>query len=133
MASGQEGVETADRLLAAASEVFAEVGYRAATLREICRRGRANIAAVNYHFRDKEQLYAAVLEQAVAAAGEGWPCWRPTRPIRPRRSSRHFIPGFFDNLLGEDRPVQLLRLVAHEDGRADARLGPGRGEGGSGR
>jgi AcrR family transcriptional regulator len=56
MSRDQDGGDTAQRLLAAATEVFAEVGYGAATLREICRRGRANIAGVNYHFRDKEQL-----------------------------------------------------------------------------
>jgi AcrR family transcriptional regulator len=45
-------------LLAAASEVFAEKGYRGATIAEICKRAGANIAAVNYHFGDKETLYA---------------------------------------------------------------------------
>ena len=87
MSRDDNGVETQERLLTAATEVFAEVGYRAATLREICRRGQANIAAVNYHFRDKEHLYAAVVRQAVAAAGEGLARICPTRPIRPRRNS----------------------------------------------
>ena len=49
--------ETPKSLLAAASDVFAEKGYRDATIAEICERARANIAAVNYHFGDKETLY----------------------------------------------------------------------------
>jgi len=49
--------KTPKSLLAAASEVFAEKGYRGATIAEICERARANIAAVNYHFGDKETLY----------------------------------------------------------------------------
>lgn len=49
--------KTRKRLLAAASEVFADKGYRDATIAEICERARANVAAVNYHYGDKESLY----------------------------------------------------------------------------
>jgi TetR/AcrR family transcriptional regulator, regulator of cefoperazone and chloramphenicol sensitivity len=55
---------TRHQLLEAAGEVFAEVGFREATVREICRRAGANIAAINYHFGDKENLYLEVLRYA---------------------------------------------------------------------
>jgi TetR/AcrR family transcriptional regulator, regulator of cefoperazone and chloramphenicol sensitivity len=51
------GAKTREHLLAAAKEVFAEKGYRDATIAEICERARANVAAVNYHFGDKDTLY----------------------------------------------------------------------------
>ncbi len=51
---------TRERLLAAAFEVFAEHGYEAATIREICGRADANVAAVHYHFGDKRRLYEAI-------------------------------------------------------------------------
>src|SRR5208283_1087210 len=114
MSKDQRRGETNDRLLAAATEVFADVGYRAATLREICRRGNANIAAVNYHFRDKEQLYTTVLEQAVLVAGEGLSQLVPDRASPPEEKLRYFIQHFFQNLLGAERPVRMLRLIAHE-------------------
>jgi AcrR family transcriptional regulator len=38
---------TRRHLLEAAAEVFAEIGFRAATVRQICERAGANIAAVN--------------------------------------------------------------------------------------
>lgn len=50
-------LKTPKSLLAAASEVFAEKGYRDATIAEICELAGANVAAVNYHFGDKESLY----------------------------------------------------------------------------
>ncbi len=49
--------KTREELLAVASEVFAAKGYRDATIAEICRRAGANVAAVNYHFGNKENLY----------------------------------------------------------------------------
>jgi len=56
-------VNTKDALLAAAIEVFADKGFDAATVRDICGRAMANVAAVNYHFGSKDALYVAVLEE----------------------------------------------------------------------
>jgi AcrR family transcriptional regulator len=65
--------ETRRQLLEASGEVFAEAGFRDATVREICRRAHANIASVNYHFGDKETLYAEVLRYAQGKALEKYP------------------------------------------------------------
>lgn len=62
----EDGAQTRQQLLEVAGQVFAEHGYARATSKEICRRARANIAAVNYHFGGKAGLYAAVLEEAHA-------------------------------------------------------------------
>jgi len=56
--------DTKTRLLEAACEVFAEKGYRDATVADICDKAEANIAAVNYHFRSKENLYAEAWQHA---------------------------------------------------------------------
>ena len=55
---------TRQRLLEAAGEVFAEKGFRNATVRGIVRRADANLNAVNYYFGDKQGLYQAVIEYA---------------------------------------------------------------------
>jgi AcrR family transcriptional regulator len=49
--------ETREKILEAACRLFAEKGYRGTTVAEICRVAQANIAAVNYHFGSKENLY----------------------------------------------------------------------------
>jgi len=55
-------LDTKDRLLAAGLEVFAERGYARATLAEITKRAEANIAAVNYHYRSKSDLFREIVD-----------------------------------------------------------------------
>ena len=50
-----------DRILQAAGVIFAEKGFRSATVREICDAADANIASVNYYFGDKKNLYVETL------------------------------------------------------------------------
>jgi len=49
------------RLLKAAAVVFARDGFEKASLRGICCKARANLAAVKYYFGSKEGLYREVL------------------------------------------------------------------------
>jgi TetR/AcrR family transcriptional regulator, regulator of cefoperazone and chloramphenicol sensitivity len=49
--------KTRERLLTAASRIFAEQGFQESTIADICERAETNIASVNYHFGDKERLY----------------------------------------------------------------------------
>jgi AcrR family transcriptional regulator len=81
--AGGRDTRTRQRLLEAATRLFADRGFTYVTVRTICRDARANVAAVNYHFRDKMGLYREVLEDAArivtdmtaeaARAGEGLP------------------------------------------------------------
>lgn len=57
-----KGQQTRERLLKAASEVFAMKGFQTATTREICEAADSNMAAIHYHFKDKEGLYRAVVQ-----------------------------------------------------------------------
>lgn len=57
--------ETRERLLDVAAHLFAERGFDHVTVRDICARARANVAAVNYHFGGKSGLYEEVLRRAI--------------------------------------------------------------------
>jgi AcrR family transcriptional regulator len=104
-----------NRLLCAAGEVFAEQGFRNATIRDICERAGANVAAVNYYFSSKEQLYAAVLRFAHGCALEKFP---PTHDLPPDASARQrlhqFVLAFLLRIFDEGQPAWLGKLMARE-------------------
>ena len=52
---------TKDRILDAAEALFMTHGYEATSLRAITAAAEANLAAANYHFGSKEELFEAVL------------------------------------------------------------------------
>ncbi len=56
-----KAVTTQEKILTAATKVFAEHGFKDATIREICREAGVNVALVNYYFRSKADLYKTVI------------------------------------------------------------------------
>ena len=65
--------QTRQRLLEAAAEVFAAEGFHTATVRQICARAKANVAAIHYHFGSKEELYLELLRELALFHGLGCP------------------------------------------------------------
>ena len=102
------------KLLEAAGEVFSERGYYDATVREICARAGANVAAVNYHFRDKLGLYTEVLRQAVGAVQNEAVRKALDDDAAPEEVLRHAIRAMFQKMCGADRPDLRFGLMAHE-------------------
>lgn len=107
--------DTRLRLLDAAGEVFAENGFRSATVRDICQRAGANIAAVNYHFGDKESLYREVLEGALKAAITEYPpdYGLPAHPTAEERLHA-FVLSFLLRVLTGAKPAYLMRMMTRE-------------------
>ncbi len=52
--------QTRERILDEAETLFAEKGYHAVSVREITAAAHCNLAAVNYHFGNKQNLYLEV-------------------------------------------------------------------------
>lgn len=113
MKQAARSADTRRRLLEAAAEVFADDGFRSATIQQISRRAGANIAAAHYHFGDKEGLYTAVFEYFEQQAtrepppedGQGAP---------PAARLRVFVTAFLSRLLDPRRPAWFARLLARE-------------------
>lgn len=67
---GSRDPATRRRLLDVALRQFAERGFKAVTVRALCREADANVASVNYHFGDKLGLYREVVERALEGVRE---------------------------------------------------------------
>ena len=108
--------KTRHRLLNAAGQVFAEKGFRGATIREICDRAGANIASVNYYFHDKEELYRLVLDYAHSRVGEHvLHAVRDVSDAAPEEKLRAFVRAHLLSLLGTDGPPNWFStLVTRE-------------------
>lgn len=57
---------TADKIVTAATELFAQKGFAAVSVKELADAAGVNIALISYYFGGKENLYTVVLERQFA-------------------------------------------------------------------
>jgi AcrR family transcriptional regulator len=105
---------TREKLLGVAGPVFADRGYQAATIREICAGAGANVAAVNYYFGNKLGLYTEILQQSVRAAQLKAVQNVLDQNAPPEEILRALIRARLRSITGEELPDWHSRLLAHE-------------------
>lgn len=111
MTRGASSEQTRERLLGAAREVFSELGFQGATVREICRRADANVAAVNYHFGSKDGLLAQALHfESLRMLQEA----NTKADACPEVRLGLFIREFMHMLLDEKGSSSQCRIMARE-------------------
>ena len=104
-----EQTGTKARIVEAAIEEFLGKGYESATIRGICAKAGANVAAVNYHFGSKDALRAAALELIMTSCHERYPM---TDGLAGAQSPEERLRLFIRNLLRliiPDDPVHARR------------------------
>ena len=104
---------TRDRIVEAAGEIFAERGFEATTVRDICHAAGANIAAVNYYFGDKQRLFVEAVLRAHRwrMAQAVLPDWSADTP--PKKKLSDFIASLNEltQLLGFELDDQSKSLL----------------------
>jgi AcrR family transcriptional regulator len=109
-----QDLETRERLLAAATRLFAERGFAKVTVRDICRRARANVAAVNYHFHGKSGLYEAVLRSAIHTMRGTTEAAQRAGAGRPPDEQLELYIAIFLRRVVEGRNSWIHGLMMHE-------------------
>src|SRR3954451_18193650 len=111
----EQGLETRARLLNAAARLFADRGFARVTVRDICRKARANVAAVNYHFGGKDGLYRAVIDTAIATMQETTDAAKAAGKGRPAEARlREFIRVFLHRVVGLGGDSWIHHLMMRE-------------------
>jgi len=111
--------EAKSRLIEAAGPVFADKGYEAATVREICDLAGMNVASVNYYFGEKQTLYIEAFHEALPMHGSE----EATASPDGERTARERLNAIIHSLVArvgqhcrqsENREAWRWRLLARE-------------------
>jgi AcrR family transcriptional regulator len=108
---------TRQSILKAATTLFAENGYEAASVRAIVTKARVNQAAINYHFDGKDGLYREILESAFAAFTREDGAPPEGIELTPEADLRRFVRHQLRPLLARDEVGRYLRIFAWETAR----------------
>ena len=99
---------TRQRLIQAATRLFADAGYRGASVRDICNLAGANPGAVSYHFGGKRHLYRSVLRQAAEGIAAMGPELDPDIPENDRVGALDALPRLLSRMQEDDAATRLL-------------------------
>ncbi|HOW98823.1 MAG TPA: CerR family C-terminal domain-containing protein [Kiritimatiellia bacterium] len=105
------------RILLAAMEKFADRGFGPTSVREICEAAGVNVAAVNYYFRSKEQLYHEVFKTLFEDVGA--PLMAIPAKVHDQASWKAALMEWIMTalrLVTEEKPPTrwMVQLTAHE-------------------
>ena len=105
------------RLLQAAADLFADEGYKAASVRRICEAAHVNVAMVNYYFHSKEELHLAAFDYAreLARASAADVAAASAQAQQPAEEQlRLAIEALVSDMLRAGHASLFSRLVARE-------------------
>jgi AcrR family transcriptional regulator len=110
--------DTRQRLIDSAGQIFSEKGFEATTVREVCQSASVNIAAIHYHFGDKERLYIECVKHAHCQQGLVEFEW-PTGTTSEQKLTA-MVTHMLTMMLASDTPAWHIELMMRELARPTA-------------
>lgn len=111
-----DATDSKERILAAALEAFAELGFDGATTREIAQRAGVNLGLIQYYFDGKENLWRAAVERAFSEIQAGLDAvLADDSELDERERARLMIRTFVEYVSAHPQFVHLM----HDEGKRD--------------
>jgi AcrR family transcriptional regulator len=110
--------DTRQNLINCAGAIFSAKGFETTTVREVCQAAGVNIAAIHYHFGDKERLYIECVKHAHCRHGMTEFEWPGGMSSQDRLTS--MVVHMLTMMLATDQPVWQIELMVRELARPTA-------------
>lgn len=94
-----------EHLIDVAGEIFAAKGA-AATVREICGQAGCSVAAINYYFGDKQQLYERCVRTACEQKQRLFPLPKAEAGATPESLLRSFLRAMLSRIAGHSKTAE---------------------------
>ena len=110
--------DTRQKLMNYAGEIFSAKGFESTTVREVCQAAGVNIAAIHYHFGDKERLYLECVKHAHCQHGMvefDWP-----NGTSSQEKLTTMVTHMLTMMLATDQPAWQIELMMRELARPTA-------------
>lgn len=105
--------KTKANLLETALDIFAEEGFKSATVQQIASRANANISAINYHFGSKANFYAEAVVHHIKKAMRN-DLKQTAHPENSEVQLRNFIAQRINCVIKEKPPRFIEKIMIQE-------------------
>ncbi len=102
MGTREESERTKEKLIEAAGEIFSQVGFEGANVRQIAAQAQVAFGTINYHFGGKEGLYRATLREACRPMEDIKTAEKMLLRLPPREALRAMVREILQTFAAED-------------------------------
>ncbi len=120
MGTPKDSEKVRAKIIEAAGQLFEKKGYTGVTVRDITKKAKTPLGAMNYHFRSKETLYHEVLMEASRKALTSHKDRERILKLEPREALRTIITEYQNYFYKQNKGNWQTRIIMREFGQPSA-------------
>ena len=109
----QEALETREKILDAAETLFQRHGVSRTSLQDIAEAAELTRGAIYWHFKDKAEMFNAMMERAIMPLEQAMDCANEARPEAPLEQLRWSLLNAFHSTVHNERTRRVFEIAMH--------------------